>query len=159
MKRAYCRAANECAPHDMLIRWLRSRQGSPCFDPYWIYASSVMKCWFLRNIVLALLAVFVTAGLTFAAAQASTMVARMTEISVMGVSDHPDCPDCSGHADKMKQMTCLAACVTPASITAPDASGSDIHPTTSKLPLPRATLLFGSTLSPDPYPPRTTDIG
>lgn len=118
-----------------------------------------MKSWSVRKFVVLLLAVFVTTGLTFSAAQASTMAARMTTISAMGASDHHDCPDCIGRADKMKQMACLAACLAPASIAAPDASGSDLHPTTSMLPLPRTALLFGSTLSPDPYPPRTTDIG
>jgi|UPI00068B63E4 hypothetical protein len=107
-----------------------------------------------------LLAVLVTAGATFSAVQANTMAARMTMATTMGVADDHSCPDCNGgNADKMKQAACLTTCVTPAAIAIPAANGCAVPSTVAKHPLPKAALLVGSTLPPDPYPPRTIDIG
>ncbi|MEY9717813.1 hypothetical protein [Sinorhizobium fredii] len=88
------------------------------------------------------------------------MSAKMATMSAMDTSqggDCQDCPDWPGHSG-MKAMACGTVCAAPVLAALP-----------TGLPLPscekavsllqRDTLLHGRTLPPDPYPPRTPDIG
>jgi hypothetical protein len=119
-----------------------------------------MKSWSIRQILILVLAVFVTVGIGASVVQASTMAAKMTMTSDMGVSSHKDCRDCDGgDTGKMKPMVCTVTCVTPVSIAEPHVGPVAITVAPAKHLLPRTTLLLGSTSSPDPYPPRTSDIG
>jgi hypothetical protein len=119
-----------------------------------------MKSWSIRQILVLVLAVFVTVGIGASVVQASTMAAKMTMASDMGVSSHKDCHDCDGgDTGKMKPMVCTVTCVTPVSIAAPHVGPVAITVASVKHVLPRAPLWLGSTSPPDPYPPRNLEIG
>ncbi|MFJ6328673.1 hypothetical protein [Rhizobium sp. NPDC092014] len=117
-----------------------------------------MKDWSVRQLFAVLLAVFVTVSMNASVVQANDMAVKMATASDMAVAGHGDCNGCAGDAGKTKAMVCTFACVTPATAI-PQIDPLVEISTPAKLGLPRAALLFGTTLPPDPYPPRSTNIG
>lgn len=117
-----------------------------------------MKNWSVRQMFAVLLAVFVTLGMSASVVQANNMAIKMATASEMAVAGHGDCHGCDGDAGKTKAMVCTVACVTPVTAIPQVDPVVEIF-TPAKLGLPRTALLFGTTLPPDPYPPRSTNIG
>lgn len=117
-----------------------------------------MKDWSVRQMFAIVLAVFVTLGMSASVVQANNMALKMTTASEMAVAGHGNCHGCDGDANKTKAMVCTVACVTPVT-TIPQIGRVVEIATPTKLGLPRTALLFGTTLPPDPYPPRSNDIG
>lgn len=119
-----------------------------------------MKHWSAQQLVALSLAVFIAAGLGMSVAAASGMTTKMAMMSEMAMSAHGDCQDCPDKPgnDGITAMACGNVC--PAPIFAAVAAAIPI-------PIGSATtafaasgpLLHGRTLSPDPYPPRTSNIG
>lgn len=114
----------------------------------------------IRQIFALMLAVFVTLGLSLSVVGASAMAAKMATSSHMSASVYSDCHDCDGgHSDKGKPMVCTVGCVSPVSVVFPHIGQATIPWTGMKLLPPKIALLFGSTAPPDPYPPRSIDLG
>ena len=91
---------------------------------------------------------------------ASTMNLKMpmtsTMMSDMGASGKKDCGDCGGTDSKV--MVCAAGCIAsvPVILTQVEVS---ITKTAPLLFTPLVLRLTSLTYPPDPYPPRTSDIG
>ena len=119
-----------------------------------------MKLWSVRQVLMLLLAVFVTTGMDLSAVRAGNMTAKMAMTSDMDVSGHDRCQGClSGSGDDgMKAMACVAVCVTPLLAvlpqTAPVLAAQKRVSFAARYP-----LLYGRASPPDPYPPRSTVIG
>ncbi|MDW9364136.1 hypothetical protein CN172_20020 [Sinorhizobium meliloti] len=122
--------------------------------------SSAMKHWTFRQLSLLFLAVFVAAGMGVSAAQASDMAASMATMSEMDMSAEGGCEDCPNQSPDsgMKTMACGTVCAAPVLAALPTALPLPSCEKAGSL-LPRDTLLRGRALPPDPYPPRTSDIG
>jgi hypothetical protein len=118
-----------------------------------------MANWSARQILALMLAVFVTLGLSLSAAQASSMVGKMTMSTEMGVPDHGSCHGCGGDEGKARAMPCASSICTMSFLailpqTVPVAFvGTSVSPSGSR-PLPH-----GIAYPPDPYPPRPIFLG
>ncbi|MBN8998854.1 MAG: hypothetical protein J0H54_05510 [Rhizobiales bacterium] len=119
-----------------------------------------MKRWSVRQILVLLLAVFVTAGMNLSAAQASEMTVKMVMASDMGVSGHDGCQGCptGGGDDGMKAMACTSVCVAPVLAVPPQTAPTMIVQLAASYPA-LAPVLRGQAPAPGHYPPRTADIG
>ncbi|MDX8464781.1 hypothetical protein RFM26_03675 [Mesorhizobium sp. VK23B] len=118
-----------------------------------------------KHLIVMLLAVFLTAGFSLSAAQASVMPVRMagamTMPADMGMGKMAETPmkgDCSAclkdTGAKGSPVQCPAVCVAPALAVLPQAFGVVPVPSVqqpSALPTP---FLHGRSSMPDPYPPR-----
>lgn len=132
----------------------------PCFRAYFRILIGDMANWSIRQLSALVFAVFMTVGMSFAVVQANDMAIKMAVTSDMGVSGHSDCHGCdSGDAGKTKAMVCTVACVTPVTAAVPQIGPAVDISVPAKRVLPKAALLLGTTLPPDPYPPRSNDIG
>lgn len=122
--------------------------------------SSVMKHWTVRQVALLLLAVFVAAGMGLSAAQASGLAASMATMSEMAMSAERGCEDCPDQSpdNGMMALACGTVCAAPVLAALPTALPLPSCEKAVSL-LPRDTFLRGRALPPDPYPPRTSDIG
>ncbi|OYX71159.1 MAG: hypothetical protein B7Y95_13545 [Rhizobiales bacterium 32-66-11] len=117
-----------------------------------------MKLWSARQLVALFLAVFVTAGTSLSAVQASDMTVKMAMASDVGGSGHDPCQGCPAGDDGMKAISCAAICVAPVLAVLPEAEPVMlVHKTVSFIT--RYPLLHGKTSPPEPYPPRSIDIG
>jgi hypothetical protein len=119
----------------------------------------VMKRRSIRKLLALFLAVFVTVGMGFSVAQASGMSVRMAMASNMAGSAHDGCPSCpTGGDDGTKAMICGVVCAVPVLAVLPQSASIPAAQKAASYPT-RAPLLQGRLAPPDPYPPRTTDIG
>ena len=124
--------------------------------------AAVMNLLLVRQIFAVLLSVFITAGLSLAVAQAGNMPMKtsMSMASVMTASGHGDFHDCdSGAAGKTKEMVCAEICAASIFATLPQIAPMVVAEIMTTLALPEDEFLIGSGSPPDPYPPRSTDIG
>ncbi|ACE91175.1 hypothetical conserved protein [Rhizobium etli CIAT 652] len=122
--------------------------------------SIAMRHLTARKLVALFLAVFVAVGMSLSVVQASSMAAQMAAMSGMEMEHHGGCPDCPGKAgdDGMKAMACSSVCATPILATLPAAVHMPAVRTLASF-VARDPSLHGTALRPDPYPPRTSDIG
>ncbi|ETR79353.1 hypothetical protein X566_00115 [Afipia sp. P52-10] len=119
-----------------------------------------MERWSARKLVAMFLAVFVTVGMSLSAVQASGMSAQMAMASDMTGSAHDGCPGCpnGGGDDGMKAMVCGVVCAVPILAMLPEGASMPAAQKADSYPA-RDAFLHGRRAPPDPYPPRTTDIG
>lgn len=113
----------------------------------------------VRQIIILLLAVFVTAGMGLSAVQASTMSLKMMDTTPgMTFSGNGKCTDCGSSGDSKAMAGCVApGCVAPVVTHSPSVEAMDIASVVvHHLHLDPA--LHGRDSGPDPYPPRITDI-
>ena len=119
-----------------------------------------MNRWTRHRLFVLLLGVFVTLSMGLSNVAANTMTLKMPMTSAMmsdmGASGKKDCGDC-GAADS-KAMICTAGCIAsvPVILTQVEVS---ITKTAPLLFTPLVLRLTSLTYPPDPYPPRTSDIG
>jgi hypothetical protein len=119
-----------------------------------------MKTWSARQLIAIFLAVFVTMGMSLSAVQATDMTAKMAMASDMGGPGNDGCQGCPAGGDDsgMKAMTCTPICVAPVMAVLPYAEPVMlVHKPVSFIA--QYPLLRGRTSPPDPYPPRSIDIG
>ena len=112
----------------------------------------------IRRIFVLLLAVLMTAGMDLSVAYASVM--KMTDMgAAMATAGMTKCDDC-GTSGESKGMTgCMApACTAQVAATAPSIVLQDLAFVPIRHHFQTSTL-FGRDAVPDPYPPRTCDIG
>ena len=113
-----------------------------------------------HRLFILLLGVFVTLSMGLSNVAANTMTLRMPMTSAMmsdmGASGKKDCGDCGG--TDSKAMVCVAGCV--ASVPA---VWSEIDISRTRVTLlsfsAKVLRLTSRAYPPDPYPPRTSDIG
>ncbi|MER8410280.1 MULTISPECIES: hypothetical protein [unclassified Mesorhizobium] len=118
-----------------------------------------------------LLAVFLTAGFSLSAAQASVMSAKMMMTTGSGMpagtgmarmadtAMNGDCSAClKGAADSGKSMHCPPTCVAPVLAVLP-LEFAAMTLTRASLPSALPTpFLHGRSSLPDPFPPKSTDL-
>lgn len=98
-------------------------------------------------------------GMSVSAVHASNMAVKMVAAADVGASGKGDCDGCNdGGGDGANALACPAACMAPVVAVLPPASSVSPCPE-AKLPLRPHPLLLGWASSPDPYPPRSTDLG
>jgi len=106
-----------------------------------------------------MLGVFVALGVSLSAIQASDMTIKMASASAMGGSGDGGCGGCDGGGnDGAKGMACAAVCTAPVLAVVPQAFSltltQTLHP-----PMRPYPFLHSAAFSPDPYPPRSSDLG
>lgn len=114
----------------------------------------------IRRIVAAALAVIVTVSVSLSVVHASGMSVEMAVSSAMVPSGHDGCQTCAGDdAGEAEAMPCAAAaaCVSVAMLS--QAGPAAPAGAAAILSLPEDDLLLGRTARPDPYPPRSSNIG
>ena len=113
-----------------------------------------------KQLIVLLLAVFVTVGTSLSVVQASSMNIKMMDMaSSMGKSGNGHCNDCGGPGDSNGMATCAASgCVAPLMVPTPSLEVLDM--TSAKIyQMNMDVALLGMGSSPDPYPLRTSHIG
>lgn len=117
-----------------------------------------------RRLLTLLLAVIVTLSMNLSAVQAGGMASEMAKMSAMSGMDNSmpaDCQKCpSPSKDHCAAMTavCGPVCATPAVVMLPQESPATLALAQIAF-LKRQSLLHGRAYPPDPYPPRSSDIG
>lgn len=118
-----------------------------------------MKRWSARQLLVLVLAVCFTAGMSLAVVQASSMMGKMTVASDMGASGSNDCQGCpAGGSDGAKAMACAAVCVAPILAVLPQAAPTTAARTPAAFP-GRDLRLVGRTSAPEPHPPKSDATG
>jgi hypothetical protein len=113
-----------------------------------------------KQLIVLLLAVFVTVGMSLSVVQASNMSIKMMDMaSSMGKSGGGSCNDCGGPGDTSSMAACAASgCVAPVAAHFPSVEVLDMA-STAIHHLHLDVSLLGLDSRPDPYPPRTSHIG
>lgn len=120
-----------------------------------------MKRWPSRRVFALLLGAFLALGMSLSVVQASDMTVKMiSSVSDMGAAGQGGgCDGCGGGDEgKAKIGACLSVCMTSAFAVLPSASPVKVVQT-SDLPLRRHAVSWGSSAPPDPYPPRSSNLG
>lgn len=111
-----------------------------------------------RRLFVLLLGAFLALGLNLSIVQAGEMPAKMLMSSAMGTSGN--CHTCGGDGGvpHKKMDTCSVGCVTPAIAVIPQTAPAKFF--LASAPVPRQDpLRLGLLSSPDPLPPRSSDMG
>ena len=114
----------------------------------------------IRQIFVLFLTVFVTVGLGLSAVQDSTMNIKMMDMATgMASFGGGSCHDCGKPGDSKAMMACVTpGCFAPAAAHVPSAAVLNVTFTPIHY-LHQDLALLGRESRPDPYPPRTADIG
>ena len=101
-----------------------------------------------------------TLGMGLSAVQASAMDIKMMDMaSSMAKSSDGGCKNCGGPGDPNGMAACASSgCVGPVAVDSPSQLVLDMTSATIYHPYPDLSLL-GLDSRPDPYPPRTSNIG
>jgi hypothetical protein len=115
----------------------------------------MLRC-FVRQSLILILAVLVTAGLSFSAVQAATVMPQTPKMSMTmaGMSDH-GCKPCNDTAGG-KAMVCSPICAAPLSASLETVQQPLLGQPARFAPLELG--LTGRSQPPDPYPPRSFHI-
>lgn len=113
----------------------------------------------LRQVFALILGFFVALGMSTSVVQASDMAVKMAVASDMGGADHGKCDGCGDNGPGMKVTGCGVAVCTTSAVAALPQTLSITWINTRELPLLAQLLLVGWVLSPDPHPPRLSDLG
>ena len=114
----------------------------------------------IRRMFVLILAVLVTAGMGLSAVEANaTKMNTMNMAAGMAMSGMTQCSDCGALGDSKGMIACAApACAAQAATEAALDFALDMVSTPVRHRI-FSRLLFGRETVPDPYPPRTSDIG
>jgi hypothetical protein len=132
----------------------------------------MMARWSPKHVLVMLLAVFLTAGFSLSAAEASVMSAKMmttgSDMTMPAGTDmakmvdpamNGDCNACLKSAgDTGKPMHCPPTCIAPVLAVLPQGLAITVVPPVqqpSALPTP---FLHGRSSLPDPFPPKSIDL-
>ncbi|CCV11943.1 hypothetical protein [Mesorhizobium sp. STM 4661] len=125
-----------------------------------------MARWSPKYVLVMLLAVFLTAGFSLSAAQASVMSVKMasgmtmpSDAGMSGMGTAGDCSAClKGAGDTGNPMHCPPTCIAPAFAMLPqNLAVMMVPPAQQPSPLPTPFLHGRSTL-PEPSPPRPSAL-
>lgn len=114
----------------------------------------------IRRIFVLLLAFLVTAGMGLSAVQASTMNMNTMDMGFgMAMTGTAKCNDCGSSGGSKGMVACTApACAAQVATETPLVLALDMVFTPVRHSIFNR-FLFGRETVPDPYPPRTSDIG
>ena len=114
----------------------------------------------IRRIIDLLLAVFVTVGMGLSAVQASTISVKMMGMEAgMTMSGMANCQDCERSGGSKGMAACTApACTAQIAAPALPVAALDMNLVAVRHSV-QSRILLGRDTVPDPYPPRTSDIG
>ncbi|MHB1220365.1 MAG: hypothetical protein ACYC1L_19445 [Alphaproteobacteria bacterium] len=112
----------------------------------------------VRQFFILFFAAFLAAGMSLSAVQAANMTAKMAMASDTGASGYGDCGGCGGGTDDGKTVVCPPACLAPVAAVLSHAESMTAFMVVMNCPPPKDILLLGSAPSPDPYPPRPSDL-
>ena len=120
-----------------------------------------MTRWSLRQVLLLLLAVFVTTGMGLSVVRANGMALKMAMPSDMSAGGNDHCNTCPDGAGKSGAKTAPCAMSLCQALLAADQheTAPTIMTPAAAICLPSFALLHGRALRPDPRPPRPSDIG
>jgi hypothetical protein len=114
----------------------------------------------IRQFLAVLLAVLVIVGLSLSVVLAGDMAMKMSVGAGIADSGHGDCCDGGGgDAGKIKTMTCAPICAPPVAAMSSEVAPLVVVETGAALVLPEDEFRNGALPPPDPYPPRSADIG
>lgn len=117
-----------------------------------------MKCGLSRQVFAALLGVFLALGMSLSAVRASDMAAKMATMAAdMGASGQGGCNGCGGGDGSATPATCLSICMASAVAVLPPTVPVTVV-SAPDLPLRKDLVSSDRASSPDPYPPRPTDL-
>jgi hypothetical protein len=117
-----------------------------------------MKRWSARQLFAIFFAVFVTAGMSLSVVHASQMTSKTAMGSGVSLSGNDGCQDCPSGGNGVPAKSCITTCVTPILSVLPEVAPAILVRESISFAA-RYPLLHGRTSSPEPYPPKTTDIG
>ena len=111
-----------------------------------------------RRLFVLVLGAFLALGLNLSIVQAGEMPAKMMMSSAMGAAGN--CHSCGdgGSVPHKKMDSCSVGCVSPAIAVIQQTAPTKVLLASVATP-PQDLLLLGRLPSPDPLPPRTSDMG
>lgn len=118
-----------------------------------------MKRWSSRRVFTLLLGVFLALGMSLSVVQASDMTAKMAMTSGMSDSGQGGCDACGGGDGNTNAGTCMPMCTAghgPAVVFL-GSYFSALHAVVSSVSY--EGRCHGLASAPDPYPPRSIDLG
>lgn len=115
-----------------------------------------MRRSLLRRIVGTVLGLLVALSMSASVVQANQMAARMAVSYGMG--DDGACDGCGGDGSGKMTTGCSVALCTVAVVAALPQTLSIVRVEARELPSPTVRLLFGSAPSPEPHPPRSSNL-
>ena len=133
----------------------------------------MMARWSPKHALVMLLAVFLTAGFSLSATQASVMSAKMMMTTGSGMAMPADtgmaemadtgmngnCNAClNGAGDTGKPMHCPPTCIAPVLALLPQGLAITVVPSVQQPSARPMPLLHGRSSSPDPFPPKSIDL-
>jgi hypothetical protein len=118
----------------------------------------LMKHWSSRRIVALVLGVFLALEMSLSAVQASEMAVQMAMASDAGASGQGDCDGCGSDDDAANAVACSSVLNCSSVALLPVECGlAVIKP--AKLFIPISGVARDLTAPPDPYPPKSLDLG
>lgn len=120
------------------------------------HVSSAMKSRSSRRILVLLLGVFLTLGMSLSAVQAGNLTAKMAMASDMDVTGQGGCTACGDGGGTESSPNCMPTC-TASGLALLTGGAIAIAARTSGPPAVAVRLPHGRTFSPEPYPPRAAD--
>ena len=119
----------------------------------------MMKRWSSRRLSALLLAVFLALGMSLSVVQASDMASKMAMTPGMADSGNGNCADCGGGDGNTNTAACKAMCTAGHSPAVLSFGALFANQSAAVPPASRERPSLGRVPSPDPYPPRSTDLG
>jgi hypothetical protein len=119
-----------------------------------------MKHWSSRQFIALFLGVFLALGMSLSAVQASDMAVQMAMAGDVDMSGQGDCDGCGGSGDdSVDAVTCspMLSCSGMAALLS--AAGGLVATQTIKQVAPVSSVARDLTAPPDPYPPRSLNLG
>lgn len=119
-----------------------------------------MKHWPSRQFIALFLGVALALGMNLSAVQASEMAVQMAMMGDAGASSQGDCDGCGGSGgDSADAVTCspVLNCSSMAAVM-PTAGGLAVTQTIKQV-TPVSGVARDLTPPPDPYPPRSSNLG
>lgn len=113
----------------------------------------------VQQFIALLFAVLVAVSIGASTVKANDMAVDMAVMTSMSMPVQDDCGNCfNDDMNTMSSTTCAVPCTMPAVLSFPTASMVTAS-TGVRLPLIKASSLFATGSSPEPYPPRSIMLG
>ena len=120
----------------------------------------MMKHWSSRQFISLFLGVFLALGMSLSAVQASEMAVQMAMAGDADMSGQGDCDGCGGNGDdSIDAVTCAPVLNCSGMAALLPAAGGLVATQTIKQVTPVSSVARDLTAPPDPYPPRSLNLG
>lgn len=112
-----------------------------------------------RQLISLLFGVFLALGMSLSVVQASGMASKMAMTSGMADSGNGNCADYGGDDGNTNPVACKAMCTAGYSPAVLSFGALFANQSATVPPVPHEPPSRGWVASPDPYPPRSIDLG